>query len=292
MKRYLLSLTAMISVSAFAANPSDPAFSALEKTFDGKIGVYAVDTNTNQVIDYRSNERFPMQSTYKFMGSAALLHAAAAKQINLNERIHYTKADLYSWQPITSQHLDTGMTLGELAAAATADSDTPAMNLISKRMGGPQFAATFAHSIGNASFNASHYEGSLNSDPNNPDDTVTPKDMALSLKKLLLGSELPPAYRSNLLSWMRNCTTGYQRIRAGTPNGFTVADKTGSGDYGVANDVGMLWSSTCKPIILAIYTVQNKSDATRRDDILASTTKMVMDSFAKTDPCFKAMMGA
>lgn len=292
MKIRLSFLVSMVSVSAFAAGDATTAsLKSLESSFDGKIGVVAIDTNTHQVIDYRGNERFPTQSTYKFMGAAALLKAAANHKVNLNERIHYTEADLISWQPDTRQHLNTGMTLGELAQATVTDSDTPAMNLISKRMGGPEFAAHFAHSIGNASFNVTHYEGNLNSDPNNQDDTVTPKDMAISLDKILLGSVLPAPYKTQLFTWMKNCTTGYQRIRAGAPNGFSVADKTGSGDYGVANDVGLLWSSTCKPIIVAIYTVQNKADATRRDDILASTTKIVMDTFAKTDPCFKSMSG-
>ena len=88
---------------------------------------------------------------------------------------------------------------------------------------------------------------------------------------------------------MTNNTVGYQRIRAGVPIGWTVADKTGSGSYGVANDIGILWSPLCKPIVLAIYTVQNKQDAQRRDDIVASTTSIVLNEFAKSDPCCKAL---
>lgn len=286
MKIVIALVTTLFSAACFAS-----PLASLEKTFDGKIGVYALDTNTNQVISYRADERFPTQSTFKFLGAAALLNAAAKGKVALNTIVHYQKSDLISWQPVTSQHLKTGMSLEALAEATVTYSDTPAMNIISKTMGGPTFVRDFAHSIGNRSFNISHFEGNLNSDPTNTDDTSTPKDMAMSLKTVLLGSVLPPRYKTKLLTWMRNSTTGYQRIRAGTLNGFAVADKTGSGDYGVANDIALLWSPTCKPIVLSIYTIQNKADAKRRDDILASATTIVLDEFSKKDACFNAMMG-
>lgn len=112
--------------------------------------------------------------------------------------------------------------------------------------------------------------------------------MALSLQKLTLRNILTPAERTQLVTWMRNNMTSYKRMRLGVPLGWVVADKTGSGDYGIANDIGIVWSPTCKPIILAIYTIQNKQDAKRRDDIVASTTSTLLDEFEKNDVCFKA----
>lgn len=40
-------------------------FSQLEKKFDAQLGVYAIDTGTNETISYRPNERFAFASTYK-----------------------------------------------------------------------------------------------------------------------------------------------------------------------------------------------------------------------------------
>ena len=37
----------------------------IEKKYGVKIGVYAIDTNNNNVFNYRQNERFPFQSTVK-----------------------------------------------------------------------------------------------------------------------------------------------------------------------------------------------------------------------------------
>jgi len=262
---------------------------ALEETFDGKMGIYAVNTGNHEIITYRSNERFPVQSTMKLIGVAALLKESDRNPGLLKQTIHYKQNDLMYWHPITGQHLKTGMSLKALSEAAMTYSDNTAMNVITKKLGGPASITEFAHSIGNHTFNVEHYEGELNSDPTNPKDSSTPQDMAISLQKLLLDNVLSKTQRDALTLWMKNNTTSYKRIRLGTPIGWTVMDKTGSGDYGIANDIAIMESPLCKPIILAIYTVQNKKDAKSQDDIVAKATSIVMDQFAKNDPCFKAI---
>lgn len=286
----------LMNVSAFANAPEIKSISIqkklekLEKSFDGKIGVYAIDTNNNQIIAYRSGERFPVQSTSKLIGVSALLKQSESDRNLLQEKLHYTKNDLVSWHPVTGKYVTSGMTLGALSEATMSYSDNTAINLIMKKMGGPKFITNFAHSIGNKTFTIEHYEPDLNSNPKDQQDTSTPKDMAISLQKLTLGHILATPQRTQLVIWMRNNTTSYKRIRAAVPVGWVVADKTGTGDYGIANDIGILWSPVCKPIVLAIYTVQNKRDAKNRDDIVALTTRIIFDEFSKNDYCFKALI--
>lgn len=291
----LLTTTFFISISASANTQQVKStqirekLENLEKGFDGRIGIYAINTNNNQIIAYRADERFPLQSTIKFMGVAALLKQSDSDKNLLQEKIHYTKNDLMVWHPITGKYVNNGMTLEALSEAAMSYSDNPAMNLIMKKLGGPKAVTDFAHSIGNKTFNIEHYEGDLNSNPTDKQDTSTPKEMAISLQKLTLGNILTKPQRTKLITWMKNNTTGYKRIRAGVPIGWIVADKTGSGIYGIANDIGIMWSPLCKPIVLAIYTVQNKQDAKSRDDIVASATSLILDELAKNDPSFKAL---
>lgn len=264
----------------------------LEKSFDGKIGVYAIDTNNNKIVSYRADERFPVQSTMKLMGVAALLKQSDHDKNLLREKIHYTQEDLMPWHPITGKYLTRGMTFAALAEAAMSYSDNSAIDIIIKKLGGPKSVTDFARSIGDEAFNIEHYEEDLNANPKNIQDTSTPKNMAINVQKLTLGNILTQAQQKQLVIWMRNSTTGYQRIRAGVPIGWVVAEKTGGGlggGYGIANDIGILWSPLCKPIVLAIYTVQNQQDAKSRDDIVASTTRIILDEFEKNNPCFKAL---
>jgi len=270
-------------------NSVEQRLARLEKEFDGKIGIYAINTGNNQVIAYRANDRFPVQSTFKLIGVSALLKESDKKSDLLNEVIHYTKNDLLVWHPITGRHVKDGMTLEALSEAAMSYSDNTAINLIMKKLGGPENVTNFARSIGNNSFNITHYERDLNSDLSNKQDTSTPMDMATSVNKLLYSNILSTNSKSKLITWMKNNTTAYKRIRSGAPIGWVVAEKSGSGDYGVANDIGVVWSATCKPIIIAIFTVADKKEAKYRDDIVASSTSIVLDEFSQNDGCFKAL---
>lgn len=68
MKHLLLLITIfLINIPSFAdtqqisPTPIQEQLTNLEKTFNGKIGVYAINTNNNQIIAYRANEHFPVQ---------------------------------------------------------------------------------------------------------------------------------------------------------------------------------------------------------------------------------------
>jgi len=67
-----------------------------------------------------------------------------------------------------------------------------------------------------------------------------------------------------------------------------VADKTGSGDYGIANDIGIAWSPACKPIVLSIFTISDKENAAPNDDVIAKITRAIFDEFEQHHACYKA----
>lgn len=62
--------------------------------------------------------------------------------------------------------------------------------------------------------------------------------------------------RDRLTAWLLNNTTSAARFRAGLPATWTIADKTGSGDYGNANDVGIAWTEAGAPVVLAVLTTK------------------------------------
>jgi beta-lactamase class A len=290
---FIFILISLVNTSVVAAqnNTSKPVqeqFKNLEKVFDGKIGVYALNTGNNQIIAYREDERFPIQSTFKLMAVAALLKNTSHYKKQLQQKLFYNNEDLVFWHPVTGNNINNGMTLEELSEAAMSYSDNTAANLIIKKLGGPESITHFAHSLGNQTFNLKHYEPNLNSDPNISDDSATPKDMARSLQKLTLGNILSKPQKTALLTWMRNNTTSYKKMRAAAPIAWVVMDKTGSGN-GIANDIGIMWSPSCKPLVLAIYTFQNKSEAKSTDEVVASTTNIILEEFAKHDACFKSL---
>jgi beta-lactamase class A len=265
----------------------DKKLHAIEREHHLKIGVYAMDTNNGRVIAYHANDRFPFQSTCKFIGVSALLAKDPKEQL-LQKKVLIRPQDVLFWHPISGKYVNQKAPLLTLAEGAISYSDNTAINMIIRELGGLKAINQFAHSIGNESFNMQHYEINLNSNPNNNEDTSTPKDIALNIQKIMLGTVLNNPNKALLLEWMRNNTTGYNRIRAGAPLGWSVADKTGSGSYGVANDIGIAWSPACKPIVLSIFTVSDNLNAKPNDDVIASITRTLFKEFEQHDACYQA----
>src|SRR5271165_6064577 len=80
------SVLAADKVQQAKPNLTQDKLAKLEASFDGRIGVYAIDTNNGQIIAYRSNERFPIQSTMKMIGVAALLKLGESNKNLLQEK--------------------------------------------------------------------------------------------------------------------------------------------------------------------------------------------------------------
>ncbi|VWC24635.1 PEN family class A beta-lactamase, Bcc-type [Burkholderia lata] len=256
------------------------ALAALERSAGGRLGVCAIDIASGRRAEHRQNERFPFCSTFKAMLSAAVLAQSVERPALLQQRVTYTKADLVNYSPVSGKHVDDGMTVAALCEAAIQYSDNSAANLLMKLLGGPSAVTAYARSIGDDSFRVDRWETELNTAlPGDLRDTTTPAAMAASMRVLMLGDALPAAQRAQLVTWMRGNKVGDKRLRAGVPAGWTVADKTGTGDYGTTNDAGVVWSPSRAPIALAVYYTQARADARSKEDVIASVARIVVQAF-------------
>lgn len=277
--------------TACASRPTDDrlaqaraALGRIETAADGRLGVCAFRADGGPALLHRPQERFPACSTFKVLAAAAVLARSDAVPGLLDRVVGYGPADLVNYSPVTSRHVGTGMAYAALCAAALQYSDNTAGNLLLREIGGPAGLTAYARALGDGGFRLDRWETELNDAvPGDPRDTCTPEGMAHSLQRLLLGDALAPAYRARLVEWMRGNTTGAARIRAGVPSAWPVADKTGSGDYGTVNDIGVVWPATGAPLVLALYftrTVQPAPDAPLRHDVLADAARVAVTALA------------
>jgi len=253
---------------------------ALEQSAGGRLGLFALDTAHGAELSFRATERFPVCSTGKLFAISAILKRSEHDAALLSRRVVYGREDVEKsgYAPITRQHVATGMTVAALCAAAMQYSDNAAMNLLMRQLGGPAVVTAFARSIGDATFRLDRWEPELNSAiPGDVRDTSTPAAMAASLRRLALGAALAPEQRGQLVAWMKGNTTGDKRLRAGVPAGWVVGDKTGTGDYGTSNDLGVLGPPGRAPIVVAAYFTQGEKAARPRDDVLAAAARVVAD---------------
>ena len=287
-----LSLGFLVGCTASAAAPERPSatvaptptapsadaqFEELEQKFDARLGVYALDTGTDLALEYRSDERFAYASTIKVFASAVLLDQTSDDE--LDTLVTYDESDLLDYAPITEQHVDTGMTLRELADAAIRYSDNTAANLIFDRIGGPAGLGAALKAMGDDATQVEREEPELNeATPGDPRDTSTPKALATTLEALVLGDVLEPDDRGTLTAWLVGNTTGDNLIRAGVPEAWKVGDKTGSAGYGTRNDIAVIWPTEGDPIVLAVLSSRSEPDAEYDDALIAEATAVAIET--------------
>ena len=137
---------------------------SIEQRTGARIGAAGLDTGSGKRLDYRSEERFPMCSTFKFLAAAAVLKRIDEKQDQMDRFIRYDAKDILEYAPVTKAHLkDGGMLLAALCAAAIEQSDNTAGNLLLDRIGGPVGLTSFARSIGDKITRLDRKEPELNS---------------------------------------------------------------------------------------------------------------------------------
>lgn len=266
--------------SAEAAEDAAARLAQLERRDGGMLGVEVRDTATGRRFGHRADDRFPLCSTFKAVAAAAVLARADKGQDDLNRRIGYTRDALLSHAPVTAKHIETGMTLAELCAAAVVWSDNTAANLMLDTLGGPAGITAFARAHGDTVTRLDRTEPTLNTAiPGDPRDTTSPAAMVGLLDTILLGRALSAESRARLTGWMHESTTGLKRLRAGLPDGWRTADKTGTGDNGTANVVALIHRPDGAPILAAVYLTGSPAEPAARDAVHAEVGRLIARSF-------------
>ncbi|MEU5791959.1 class A beta-lactamase [Streptomyces sp. NPDC047813] len=275
-----------------AAAPAGPAAPAaphsgeladLERRYGARLGVYARNTRTGRVLAHRAGERFAMCSVFKAFAAAAVLRDEA-RCAPMDKVIHYPPHDLLPNSPRTQENQATGMAMADVCAAAIQYSDNAAGNLLLRRLDGPAGLTRFFRSLGDEVSRLDRWEPELNTAiPGDPRDTTSPEALAASIERLALGRALAAADRERFVGWLKGNTTSGARFRAGLPEGWTIADKTGTGDYASANDMGVAWTTRRTPVVLAVLSTKegaNDKDAPVDEALIAEAARIAARTVA------------
>jgi beta-lactamase class A len=271
---------AVHTTSASTTASTRDAFRSLERSHHATLGVTAIDTGSGRTIGYRAGTRFPFASSNKTFIAAAVL--ARSSDADLDEVVHYTRADLLTYAPVTTVYVDQGMTVRQLVDAALRFSDNTAANLLVARLGGPASVEQWLRGIGDRTTNVDRTEPDLNEAlPGDVRDTTTPAQFAVDLRKVVLGGVLATGDRTLLRNEMLGCTTGDGTIRAGVDPAWPVADKTGTGEYGVRDDIAVVYPTGRAPIVVTTMSRQDDPTATPDDALLAAATKTAVRTLTR-----------
>ncbi|MEZ0364265.1 class A beta-lactamase [Mycobacterium sp. pUA109] len=243
------------------APPIEDRIGALERRCDATIGVFAVNLKSGRSVAHRASEPFAMCSTFKVYVVARVLQMAQREELRLDHAVRVDPAAIVANSPRTQPRAGGDMTIDELCRAALQLSDNTAANLLLTIIGGPPAVTAFARSIGDQQSRLDRWETELNAAvPGDPRDTSTPEALGGGYRTLLSGDALAPKQRQLLEGWMRANETS--SMRAGLTPGWTTADKTGSGDYGSTNDIGIAYGPEGQRVLLAMMTRSRSEDPT------------------------------
>lgn len=288
-RSFLAALTvAALSLPARAAPSTEERLALANKRLadmeareGGRLGVFVRDTATGATIEHRADERFPMCSTFKLLAAAAALKRVDQGAERLDRKIAYGPSDLLEYAPVAKAHVaEGGMTVADLCAAAIDWSDNTAGNLILESIGGPAGFTEFARSLGDPVTRLDRNEPTLNESlPGDERDTTSPRAMAGTMQKVLVGDALSDASRSQLQTWLIGDKVGDKRLRAGLPPSWRIGDKTGTGDRGSTNAVAIIWPPRRAPLIATVYYTGSSASVDARNAVHKEIGALIAETF-------------
>lgn len=271
---------ALLLPRAAGAAPVDPAASlrALERSSGVRLGAFVLDTGSGQEVGWRADERFCHCSTFKLSLAALALREADAGRLDPMEPLAFTRADLLPHAPVVEANLAKGaLSVLTLAEAVQVTSDNAAANVLMRRLGGPAAVTRFWRGLGDSVSRLDGYEPAVNLIPRGTqENSTTPRAMARTVRRIVLGNVLSAASRARLRGWMAATRSGRHRIRAALPPGWRGLDKTGTGmRRGIGNktnDLAVLFPPGRRAPLIVVGYVENPSFS---DDVHAADEKVL-----------------
>lgn len=225
----------------------------IERRYGGRLGVFAIDTGSGRTLAYRADERFLMCSTFKGLLAAQVLSRVDSGKESLERLVHYTEKDLIFTSPVTKANVMRGaMPVGDLCRAIVEVSDNTAAILLMRSVGGPQSLTRFVRSLGDNVTRSDRYEPKSNA-YSGMLDTTTPRAIATSASRILLGDVLSVQSRRQLEEWMVSCKPGLNRIRAALPADWLAGDRPGTSVEEETNDYAIVRPPGRAPLLIAAY---------------------------------------
>lgn len=242
-------LIASLTLAAFArpslAAPAAPDLAALERSVQGRLGFFALDTGSGRTVAHRADERFSTASTFKILLAARAAQGVEGGRWRWDDEVTLHKSERVAHSPAFDRLLPRGRaTLAELCAGIVIESDNPCANVLLRHCcDSPAGLTMWLRQQGDDVTRLDRWETELNENlPGDPRDTSTPRAFAKTLRHLLLGEGLSRTNQARLWADLQASQTGIKRLRAGVPDAsWRIIDKTGTGYRGAVNDVALVF---------------------------------------------------
>lgn len=282
-------------VTAKKANALAEALQAelerIAQAAEGRVGVAATLLETGEAVAIKGNERFPMQSVYKFPIGMAVLNQVDQGKLKLEQRVHVEKSDLVGARqrsPIRDRHPNgTEMSVSELLRFMVSESDGTACDVLLRLVGGPTVVAEYLRGLNVNDVIVANTEKEIGQDQATQyRNWATPEGAVVLLRALHERRGLSEQSQRLLLKLMTETPTGLKRLKGLLPANAIVAHKTGTsntvnGVTAATNDVGIITLPNGRHVAIAVFVSDSKADDATREEVIAKVAQTAWNYWNK-----------
>ena len=254
----------------------------------GRVGASILLIETGETVSFNGDQKFPMQSVYKFPIGMTVLNQVDNGALKLDQKVRVERSDLVpakAHSPIRDKYPQGGveLSLRELMRYMIVESDGTACDVLLRVVGGMDRVNTYLQNLGVTGIVVATTEKAMaESEDVQYRNSSTPDAMAALLRAFYEGRGLSTASRALLLQWMTETGTGPHRIKGLLPAGTVVAHKTGTsntvdGVTRATNDVGLITLPDGRHLVVAVFVSDSKAQDDVREGVIARIARAAYD---------------
>lgn len=285
---YLLLLTSFITSQLTGQNALQSKFEQIADSLKGKLGISVLHIETGESISFNGNQRFPMQSVYKFPIAMVMLHQIDQGQFALGDSIRVEISE-YIPKAGHSPLRDTypkgaNLTIEQLLDYNVAKSDGTACDVLLRLLGGTEAVQQNLHnwSIKDIAIATTEMIQVAN-DTIQYQNWVTPEAMNELLALFQKGTYLSEKSEALLRTYMAVSNQWFdRRIKGLLPAGTQVVHKTGTartynGLTRATNDAGIITLPDGTHIAISVFVSDSYDTQQHRERTIAKAAKAAYD---------------
>jgi beta-lactamase class A len=259
----------------------------IAQTAQGRVGATAMVLETGQSVSLNGEQRFPMQSVYKFPIAMAVLAQVDQGKLKLDQRVRVERSDVVQGQILDQNSEGKEFSLAELLKYMVSESDNTACDVLLRLIGGPKVVNQYLRSLGVNDIVVANTEKELAQDKAiQYRNYAKPDAVVVLLSALHEGRGLSKSSQALLLRLMTETPTGLKRIKGLLPKGTAVAHKTGTsrtvdGVTAATNDVGLVTLPNGRHLAIAVFVSDAKADNEIREEVIAKVSQATWDEWRK-----------
>ncbi|MHA4893333.1 class A beta-lactamase, subclass A2 [Pedobacter sp. PWIIR3] len=256
------------------------------------VGISTQILETGDTISINGDQRFPMQSVYKFHLALAVLDLVEKGKLQLTQKIFLKPGDLLpdTHSPLRDKYPNgnVSVSLDEVLRFTVGQSDNNGCDILFRLIGGTQYVNRFIKKLGVTNVAIVATEEEMHRDYRIQfKNFSTAKSATELLLKFAGGKVLKKASQEYLMTIMQSSPSGPKKLKGLLPNGTIVAHKTGysgtdkNGLAYATNDIGLIQLPNGNHMAISVFVSMSTEQEAVNDQLIAEIAKVSYAHFSK-----------